>query len=160
MTIKPGHRIPTVTLMTMGKDGPTPVVTDDLFRGKKAVLFAVPGAFTPTCSDHHLPGFLGRAAEVKAKGVDLIACTGVNDVFVMDAWRNARGVTDQILMLADGNGDLARAMGLELDTRGFGMGMRSQRYAAVIEDGVLKSLHVDSPGEVVNSGVDKVLQEL
>lgn len=160
MAIQVGEKIPNVTLMTMTKDGPAPVSTEELFKGKKAVLFGVPGAFTPTCSDGHLPGFVTRAADLKAKGVDLIACVAVNDVFVMHAWGNARGVTDSIKMLADGNADFARAMGLDLDSRGFGMGIRSNRYAAIIEDGVLKGLYRDAPPEVENSSADAVLRAL
>lgn len=160
MAIQVGEKIPNVTLMTMTDRGPAPVSTEELFKGKKVVLFGVPGAFTPTCSDGHLPGFVQRAADLKAKGVDLIACVAVNDVFVMHAWGNARGVGDDVKMLADGNADFARAMGLELDSRGFGMGIRSNRYAAIIEDGVLKGLYRDAPPEVQNSGADAVLRAL
>jgi peroxiredoxin len=160
MPIQVGEKLPNVTLMTMTGDGPSPVSTEDLFKGKKAVLFGVPGAFTPTCSDGHLPGFVQRAADIKAKGVDLIACVAVNDVFVMHAWGNARGVDDNITMLADGNGDFARAMGLDLDSRAFGMGIRSNRYAAVIENGVLKALLRDIPPEVQHSSADAVLRAL
>ncbi|HEX2643696.1 MAG TPA: peroxiredoxin [Thermoanaerobaculia bacterium] len=160
MAIQVGDKIPEVTLMTMGTHGPTPVSTGDLFKGKKAVLFGVPGAFTPTCSDGHLPGFVKRGDDLRAKGVDLVACVAVNDVFVVHAWGNARGVGDQVMMLADGNGDFAKAMGQELDARAFLMGIRSQRYAAIVEDGVLKALFQDPPPEVRNSSVESVLQAL
>jgi len=156
-TIQPGDTIPDVKLKTTdGKD----LFTTDLCRGKKVVLFAVPGAFTPTCSDYHLPGFVLRAAEIKAKGVDTIACVAVNDHFVMNAWGNARGTGDQILMLADGNGDFARAMGLEADSSAFGMGKRSRRYAALIEDGVVKAIQVDEPGRLEASTAEAILKLL
>jgi glutaredoxin/glutathione-dependent peroxiredoxin len=160
MAIQVGDPIPNVKLQTIEGGGLREVWTGDLCRGKRVVLFAVPGAFTGTCSYDHLPGFVERAAEVKAKGVDVLACVAVNDVSVMNAWASVQGVGDRILMLADGNGDFARAMGLELDSRPFGMGIRSQRYAAIVEDGVVKLLNVDSPGEVRGSGVEAVLQKL
>jgi peroxiredoxin len=157
MAIQAGDRIPNVNLKaTDGKN----VSTEELCRGKKVVLFAVPGAFTPTCSDYHLPGFIERAGEMRAKGVDTVACVAVNDHFVMGAWGNARGVGDQILMLADGNGDFARAMGLEADSSAYGMGRRSRRYSAVIEDGVIKSLNVDQPGRLEASTADEILKQL
>jgi peroxiredoxin len=157
MAIQPGDTIPHVHLKTPdGKD----LATTDLCRGKKVVLFAVPGAFTPTCSDHHLPGFVNRAGDIKAQGVDTIACVAVNDHFVMGAWSNARGTGDQILMLADGNGDFARAMGLEADSSAFGMGKRSRRYAAVIEDCVVKAIQVDQPGRLEVSTAEEVLKLL
>lgn len=157
MGIQPGEPIPDVKLKTAdGKD----VSTADVFRGKKVVLFAVPGAFTPTCSDYHLPGFLSKAGEIKAKGVDTIACVAVNDHHVMNAWANARGTGDQILMLADGNGDFARAMGMEADVSAFGMGKRSRRYAALVEDGVVKALQVDQPGRLEVSTADAILKLL
>jgi peroxiredoxin len=157
MAIQPGDTIPNVRLKTTdGKD----LATTDLCRGKRVVLFAVPGAFTPTCSDHHLPGFVTRAGDLKAKGVDTIACVAVNDHFVMGAWSNARGTGDQILMLADGNGDFARAMGLEADSSAFGMGKRSRRYAAVIEDCVIKAIQVDQPGRLEVSTAEEVLKLL
>ncbi|HTQ80622.1 MAG TPA: peroxiredoxin, partial [Thermoanaerobaculia bacterium] len=146
MAISVGETIPNVTLLTMGADGPQPVSTAEVFQGKKVVLFAVPGAFTPTCSDHHLPSFVLYADQILAKGVDRIVCTAVNDVFVMASWGKARGVDEKILLLADGNGDFARALGLEQDLTRFGMGKRSQRYAALVENGVLRSLHVEAPG--------------
>jgi len=157
MAIQAGDRIPDVKLKTTdGKD----VSTADLCRGKRVVLFAVPGAFTPTCSDHHLPGFLLRAEEIKAKGIDTLACVAVNDHHVMGAWGNARGVGDQILLLADGNGDFARAMGLEADITAFGMGKRSRRYAAVVEDCVVKAIQVDQPGRLEVSTAEAVLKLL
>jgi len=157
MAIQAGERIPDVKLKTTdGKD----VSTADLCRGKRIVLFAVPGAFTPTCSDHHLPGFLLRTEEIKAKGIDTIVCVAVNDHYVMGAWGNARGVGDQILLLADGNGDFARAMGLEADITAFGMGKRSRRYAAVVEDCVVKAIQVDQPGRLEVSTAEAVLKLL
>lgn len=157
MAIQPGDPIPNVTLMTTDSKK---VSTEDLCRGKKVVLFAVPGAFTPTCSDHHLPGYVMRAEEILAKGVDTVACVAVNDHHVMGAWSNARGTGDQILMLADGNGDFARAMGLEVDLSAFGMGRRSRRYAAIIEDGVVKKLNVEQPGRLEVSTADEILKLL
>ena len=157
MAIEVGQRIPDVKLkMADGQD----VSTTELFRGKKAVLFAVPGAFTPTCSDYHLPGFIDNADAIRSKGVDLIACVAVNDHFVMAAWAKARQTGDKVLMLADGNGDLARALGLEMDSRAFGLGLRSRRYAAVIEDGVVKQLKVDQPGRLEMSTAEEILKAL
>ncbi len=161
MAIQPGDKVPDVTLLTLDPQGqPRPVATGELFRAKRAVLVAVPGAFTPTCSDHHLPGYVLRADELLAKGVDLIACTAVNDAFVMGAWGTLRGTGDKIIMLADGNGEFARAMGLDADLSRFGLGRRSQRYAAIIEDGVLRSLHVEQPGKLEVSTVETILAEL
>jgi glutaredoxin/glutathione-dependent peroxiredoxin len=157
MAIEVGQKIPDMKLkMADGED----VSTTELFRGKKAVLFAVPGAFTPTCSDYHLPGFVENADEIKAKGVDLIACVAVNDHFVLAAWAKARQTGDKILMLADGNGDFARALGLEMDARSFGLGIRSKRYAAVIEDGMVQSLKVDQPGKLEMSTAEEILKAL
>jgi glutaredoxin/glutathione-dependent peroxiredoxin len=157
MAIEIGQKIPDVKLKTA--DGQE-ISTTELFRGKKVVLFAVPGAFTPTCSDYHLPGFVDHAAEIRGKGVDLIACVGVNDHFVMGAWAKAKETGDKILMLADGNGDLARAMGLEADSRPWGMGLRSRRYAAVLEDGVIKDLKLEQPGRLEVSTAEEVLRGL
>lgn len=159
MAIEIGERIPNVKLKTQGDEGVRDVQTADLFRGKRAVLFAVPGAFTPTCSDHHLPGFVTHAQEILAK-VDLLACVAVNDVFVMTAWGKVRGVGDRIQMLADGNGDLAKAMGLEMDASAYGMGVRSRRYVALLEDGVIKKLHVEQPGKLEVSTAESILAEL
>lgn len=160
MAIQVGDRIPEVTLRTTAAGREREVSTGDLFRGKRAVLFAVPGAFTPTCSDYHLPGFVEHAGQLKDKGIDLIACVAVNDHYVMDAWGKAREVGDKILMLADGNGEFARAMGLDNDSSRFGMGTRSRRYAALIEDGVVKALHVDPPGRFEVSSAEKILDAL
>src|SRR3984885_10742928 len=134
MAIKAGDRMPAGKLKTMTKDGPKDITTDELFKGKKVVLFSVPGAFTPTCDAKHLPGFVQLADQLKGKGIDTIACMSVNDVFVMNAWGKSSGVTDKVLMLADGNGDYSRALGLELDGRGFGLGMRGQRFSILVED--------------------------
>jgi glutaredoxin/glutathione-dependent peroxiredoxin len=146
MTISVGDRLPDAEVRTMTPDGPTVVKTGEALGTGRVVLFAVPGAFTPGCSNIHLPGFVERAGELKAKGVTRIACVAVNDPFVMDAWGKAHGVGDDILLLADGNGEFTAAMGLELDGSGFGLGKRSKRYAAIIEDGVLTSLDVDEKG--------------
>lgn len=160
MPIQIGDRIPDVTLRTIAAGREREVSTGELFQGKRAVLFAVPGAFTPTCSDYHLPGFVEQADAIKARGIDLIACVAVNDHFVMDAWGKAREVGDKILMLADGNGEFARAMGLEQDSSRFGLGSRSRRYSALIEDGVVKALHVDQPGRFEVSSAEKILEGL
>ena len=160
MTIKVGDRMPAGTFKTMTKDGPQNVTTDQLFAGKKVVLFSVPGAFTPTCDAKHLPGFVEKAGDLKAKGVDTVACMAVNDVFVMNAWGKHSNVGDNVLMLADGNGDYARALGLELDAKGFGMGVRGQRFAVVVEDGVAKQVLVEGPGEFKVSSAEYVLGQL
>jgi peroxiredoxin len=160
MTIKVGDRLPSGTLKRMGKDGPVNVTTDELFKGKKVVLFSVPGAFTPTCSAKHLPGFVQEAARIKAKGVDTIACLAVNDVFVMGAWGKAANVGEDVVMLADGNGDWTRALGLELDAKGFAMGMRGQRFALVANDGVVTHLNVENAGEFRVSSAEFVLGQL
>jgi peroxiredoxin len=160
MTIKVGDRLPSATLKRMGKDGPVNVTTDELFKGKKVVLFSVPGAFTPTCNAKHLPGFVHEAARIKAKGIDTIACLAVNDVFVMGAWGKAANVGEDVLMLADGNGDWTRALGLELDAKGFGMGMRGQRFALVANDGVVTHLNVENAGEFRVSSAEFVLGQL
>ena len=139
---------------------PDTVSTDDFFGGKKVVLFSVPGAFTPTCSMNHLPGFIDLADDILGKGVDTIACMAVNDVFVMDAWRKDRGVDDEISMLSDGNGEYAKALGLEMDATGFGMGMRGQRFAIIINDGVATHVAVDEPGKFELSSAESVLANL
>jgi peroxiredoxin len=160
MAIAAGDRIPDVEVRTMTAEGPKPVQTGDVLGKGKVVLFAVPGAFTPTCSDHHLPGFVIRAEDLQAKGVDTIACIAVNDAFVMGAWGQTQNVGDKVLMLADGNGDFAEAMGLVMDGTKIGLGTRSQRYAAIIEDGVVKVLNVEpAPGLDVSSA-DSVLAAL
>jgi len=157
MAIKVGDRVPSGSFTVMTADGPKPLTTDELFKGKKVVLFAVPGAFTPTCHRNHLPGFVKNLAAIKAKGVDTIAVTGVNDVFVMDAWKKASG-GDGIEFLADGSGNWAKALGLSLDLGERGLGLRSQRYSMVVEDGVVKSLNIEeAPGKAEASGADKIL---
>ena len=160
MTIKVGDALPEANFMTLGADGPEPVTTAQIFAGKKVALFAVPGAFTPTCSAKHLPGFKENVEAFKAKGVDAIACTSVNDVFVMAAWAKDQGVTNEMQMLADGNGAFAKAIGLELDASGFGMGGRSQRYAMIVNDGTVEALHVEEGGEFRVSSADYILENL
>lgn len=160
MTVAAGDEIPDVEVRTMGPEGPTNVRTGDVLGTGKVVLFGVPGAFTPGCSKVHLPGFVQHAAELIGKGVTLIACVSVNDVWVMDAWGRSQGAEDKILMLADGNGDFTRAMGLEFDATGIGLGMRSQRYAAVIEDGVIVRLDVERVPGVDVSSCEAVLSHL
>jgi len=159
MSIQTGDRIPAATFSVMTENGPSPVTTDDLFSGKKVVLFSVPGAFTPTCSAKHLPGFVQLADEILEQGVDTIACMSVNDVFVMNAWGKS-AQADKITMLADGNGEFARAIGLEMDATGFGMGQRSQRFALIADDGVVTDLFVESPGEFRVSSAEYVLSSL
>lgn len=160
MTIKVGDKVPSATLMQMKDGGPKPVKTDDLFAGKKIVVFALPGAFTPTCSAKHLPGFIQNADALKKKGVDGIACLSVNDAFVMGAWGDAQGAGDKVMMLADGNGDFTRAVGLEMDGSRFGMGKRSQRYAMIVDNGVVKELNVEEPGAFAVSSAEHVLKQL
>jgi len=160
MTIKVGDTLPDATFMTMTADGPAPVTTDDVFKGKKVALFAVPGAFTPTCSARHLPGFKDHAGDLKAKGVDVIACVSVNDVFVMGAWGKSQEVGDAVTMLADGNGAFTTALGLELDGSKFGMGKRSQRYSMVVNDGVVETLNVEEGGDFKVSSADYMLAQL
>jgi glutaredoxin/glutathione-dependent peroxiredoxin len=160
MAISVGDRIPDVKLMTTTSDGVAPVQSGEVLGKGKVVLFAVPGAFTPTCSDHHLPGFVVRAEDIKAKGVDTIACIAVNDVFVMGAWGEAQGTGDKITMLADGNGDFAAEVGLTLDGSSFGLGTRSQRYAAILDDGVVTELMVEPNPGVDVSSAESVLAKL
>jgi peroxiredoxin len=159
MTIQVGEKIPNATFTQMTEEGPAPVPTADYFAGRKVVLFSVPGAFTPTCSARHLPGYIEQADALRGKGVDAIACTAVNDVFVMDAWGRAAGA-EGIDMLADGNGEFVRALGLELDATGFAMGHRGQRFALVAEDGVVTDLFVEGPGEFKVSAAEHVLGQL
>ena len=159
MAIKVGDTLPAATFMTSTAEGPAPVTTDDIFKGKTVALFAVPGAFTPTCSAKHLPGFKEKAAEFRAKGVDTIACVSVNDVFVMKAWGADQGVGDDVLMLADGNGDFTKAVGLEMDGSKFGMGTRSQRYSMLVKDGVVESLNVEQGGEFKVSSAEYMLAQ-
>jgi peroxiredoxin len=160
MTIKVGDKVPEARFTTFGPDGPKPLTTDELFAGKTVVLFAVPGAFTPTCSAKHLPSFKTHAGDLKAKGVDTVACVSVNDVFVMKAWGENQGVGEGILMLADGNGDFTKAIGLELDGSKFGMGQRSQRYSMIVKDGVVKELNVEAGGEYRVSSAEYMLAQL
>jgi glutaredoxin/glutathione-dependent peroxiredoxin len=160
MAIKAGERMPSGTLKVMSKDGPKDVSTDELFKGKKVVLFSVPGAFTPTCDAKHLPGFVQLADQIRAKGVDTIACMAVNDVFVMSAWGKQSSVGDKVMMLADGNGDYAKALGLDLDARKFGMGIRGQRFALVVDNGVLKGINVEEPGQFKVSAAEHILGQL
>ncbi len=162
MTIKVGDRLPNATFPVPTADGPKPMTTDEIFKGKKVVLFAVPGAFTPTCHKNHMPGFVTNAAAIKAKGVDTIAVTAVNDPFVMGAWKkesNADGKIDYFL--ADGSAAFAKAIGLSLDLGERGLGMRSQRYSMVVEDGVVKSLNIeDAPGKADISGAENLMKQL
>jgi len=160
MTIKAGDKMPSGVFTIAGPDGPQKLTADQLFAGKKVVLFSVPGAFTPTCDARHLPGFVQHAGDFKAKGVDTVACMAVNDVFVMKAWGKASAVEDRVLMLADGNGDYAKALGLELDATGFGMGMRGKRFAIIVDSGVAKSVFVEGPGEFKVSSAEHVLGQL
>ncbi len=160
MAITVGDRIPEVALKKMGHDGPVTVGSAEELGAGRVVLFAVPGAFTPTCSDYHLPGFVIRADELKAKGVDTVACIAVNDAFVMGAWGESQNVGDSVTLLADGNAEFAKAVGLELDGTGFGMGVRSQRYAMVLEDGVVTYLGVEPGPGLSVSGADAVLEAL
>jgi peroxiredoxin len=160
MTIKAGDKMPAGKFKLMGPNGPQDLTTAQLFDGKRVVLFSVPGAFTPTCDAKHLPGYVGTAAQLKAKGIDTLACMAVNDVFVMNAWGKASNVGDKVLMLADGNGDYARSLGLELDARGFGMGTRGQRFAIVVDNGVATRVNVEAPGEFKVSAAEFVLGQL
>ena len=161
MAIKTGDRIPDAELSRMTAEGPKPLTTEQIFKGKKVVLFAVPGAFTPTCSNQHLPGFVKQADAILKKGVDTIACVSVNDAFVMGAWGKAQNVGDKILMLADGSGVFTRKLGLSLDGSGFGMGERSQRYAMIVDNGIVKYLGIEAnPGQAVESGAEKILSLL
>ena len=160
MTIKVGDRIPDITFMKAGANGPEPVESADFFKGRKVALFSVPGAFTPTCSAKHLPGFIDNAAQLKAKGVDEIACTAVNDAFVMGAWGKSANADDKVTMLADGSGNFAKAVGLEMDARNFGLGMRGQRFSMIVDDGVVSELNVEAPGEFKVSTAEYMLGQL
>ena len=159
MTIAVGDKLPDITLVKATSDGPEKVQSSDYFAGRKVALFSVPGAFTPTCSARHLPGYVEKADELKAKGVDEIACTAVNDAFVMGAWKSANSA-DAVTMLADGNGDFAEALGLTMDGSGFGMGKRAQRYSMIVEDGVVKELNVEAPGDFSVSSADHMLGQM
>jgi len=161
MAISVGDTLPEATFYTMGEEGPTTVATGDVFSGKKVVLFAVPGAFTPTCSNNHLPGFIEHEATIKAKGVDQIAVVSCNDAFVMDAWASVSGGEGKIQFLADPNADFAKSLGMELDLIERGLGMRSKRYAMIVEDGKVTTLNIDTaPGEANASSAVKVLEAL
>mgnify|MGYP001469613778 FL=1 len=159
MSIQEGDKIPAATLHSMQDGKPTPITTEEIFAGKKVVLFAVPGAFTPTCSMAHLPGYVVNADSIKAKGVDTIACVSVNDAFVMDAWGQNKNA-EELLMLGDGNGDLTEALGLTMDGSGFGLGKRSQRYAMIVEDGTVTKLSVEAPGKLEVSAAEAILEAL
>ena len=159
MAIEEGAKLPEATLHMMQEGRPTPVTTSDLFAGKKTVLFAVPGAFTPTCSQTHLPGYVINADAIKAKGIDSIICLSVNDAFVMGAWGDSANA-EELLMVGDGNGDFTQALGLEMDGSGFGLGTRSQRYAMIVEDGVVQKLAVEAPGQLDVSAAEAILSAL
>ena len=160
MTIKTGDTLPSGALMTPTAEGPAPITTDALFKGKTVALFAVPGAFTPTCSAKHLPGFKQHAADFAAKGVDTIACLSVNDVFVMKAWAKDQGITDEVVMLADGGAVWTKALGLDFYASKFGMGVRAQRFALVAKDGVVTALYVEEPGQFEVSSAEYMLERL
>jgi len=161
MTINIGDRLPSATLKQLTLEGVKEVTTDEIFRGKRVVLIAVPGAFTPACSQRHLPGYVDKAADIKAKGIDEIACVAVNDAFVMGAWSRDQRAEGKVRMLADGSGDFARALGLELDLSKGGLGIRSKRYSMLVDDGVVKSLNVEQqPGQVDVSGAEAMLKAL
>jgi peroxiredoxin len=157
MTVQVGDKLPAATFMTPSEEGPKPITGDELFKGKRVALFALPGAFTPTCSAKHLPGFKDKAGDLKAKGIDAIACVSVNDVFVMKAWAKDQGVSDEVIMLADGNADFTKAVGLEFDGSKFGMGLRSQRYSMIVKDGVVEQLNVEEAGQFEVSSADYML---
>lgn len=159
MPIKAGDKIPSVTLTHMTPDGPKPITTDELFKGKKVVLFALPGAFTPTCSASHLPGFVVNADKIKAKGVDEVVCLSVNDAFVMDAWGKTQNA-EELHMVGDGNADFAKAVGLQLDLTARGMGVRLQRFAMIVEDGVVKQINVEEPGKFEVSSAENMMELL
>ncbi len=160
MPIQTGDRFPEATLMRMTEKGPAPVSTGELFAGKKVVLFGVPGAFTPTCSNKHLPGYVKEADAIRAKGVDLIACVSVNDPFVMDAWGKAQEATGKVLMLADGNAELAKKLGLDVDLSKSGMGHRNRRFSMIVQDGVVKELNLEAPGEFKVSSAEATACQL
>jgi peroxiredoxin len=160
MTVKVGDKVPSAKFKQMSPDGMKDLSTDDLFKGKKVALFALPGAFTPTCSAKHLPGFIEKAAELKAKGIDAIACVSVNDAFVMDAWGKQQNCGDKVMMLGDGNAEFTKAMGLTMDGTANGMGTRSQRYAMVVDNGVIKQLYVEQPRAYEVSSAEHMLKNL
>jgi peroxiredoxin len=160
MSIQAGNKMPDGVFKTMTAEGPKEVTTDSLFKGKKVLLFSVPGAFTPTCSGKHLPGYVNNAASLKAKGIDTIACMAVNDVFVMNAWGQSANVGDKVLMLSDGNGDYVKLLGLELDARAHGMGSRGQRFSLIVDNGVVTQLNVEPPGKFDVSSAECALGQL
>jgi len=160
VTISVGDKMPSGKFTVMGSKGPEPLSTDDLFGGKKVVLFSVPGAFTPTCSAKHLPGYVQQAEALRSKGVDEVACLAVNDVFVMSAWGKSAGADGKVLMLADGNGEYAKALGLELDASGFGMGKRSKRFSVIVDNGVVTQLNIEPAGEFGISSAESALSQL
>tara|TARA_B100000963_G_scaffold138567_1_gene120647 strand:- start:896 stop:1384 length:489 start_codon:yes stop_codon:yes gene_type:complete len=161
MTIKPGDKLPDATLMHLTDAGPAPINTEELFGGKTVALFAVPGAFTPTCSNQHLPGFIEKSEELRAAGVDTIVCMSVNDAFVMGAWGKQQGAAGKVMMVGDGNAELTQKMGLSVDSSGFGMGIRSLRFSMIVRDGVLETLNVEkNPGQAVHSGAENLLSQL
>jgi peroxiredoxin len=160
MTIKVGDKMPSGTLTLITRDGPQKLSADEYFQGKKVVLFSVPGAFTPTCDAKHLPGFVDKAGDIRGKGVDRIACMAVNDAFVMKAWGKAQNTEDKVDMLADGNGEYTKALGLDFDASGFGMGTRGQRFAIVVDNGVVEHLNVEAKGEFKVSSAEHVLSQL
>ncbi len=161
MTIKPGDKLPDATLMHLTNAGPAPISTEELFGGKTVALFAVPGAFTPTCSNQHLPGFIEKSEELRAAGVDTIVCMSVNDAFVMGAWGQQQGAAGKVMMVGDGNAELTQKMGLSVDSSGFGMGTRSVRFSMIVRDGVLETLNIEqNPGQAVDSGAENLLSQL
>ena len=159
MTIKVGDRMPSGTMHTMTESGPKPVTTDELFKGKKVALFSVPGAYTPTCSAKHLPGFVNKAGELRAKGVDTIACMAVNDAFVMGAWGKDQNCGDKVVMLADGSAEYTKKLGLEADFTGYGMGIRGKRFSLLVDDGIVKAVNVDE-GEFKATSAEAMLAQL
>lgn len=160
MTISKGDKLPSATFVKMTENGPEQVDSESFFKGRKVAIFSVPGAFTPTCSAKHLPGFIEKAEDLKAKGVDEIACTAVNDAFVMGAWGKSANAGEKVTMLADGNGDFAKAVGLEMDGSKFGMGKRGQRFSMIVNDGVVEELNVEAPGEFKVSSAEHMLGQL
>ena len=161
MTIKSGDKLPAATLMHLTDAGPAPIITEELFGGKTVALFAVPGAFTPTCSNQHLPGFIEKSEELRAAGVDTIVCMAVNDAFVMGAWGQQQGANGKVMMVADGNAELTQKMGLSVDSSGFGMGTRAVRFSMIVRDGVLDTLNIEqNPGQAVDSGAENLLSQL
>jgi glutaredoxin/glutathione-dependent peroxiredoxin len=160
MTIQAGDKVPSVKLKTMTKDGIKDLTTDEIFKGKKVAIFGLPGAFTPTCSAKHLPGFVTHFEALKAKGVDTVACVSVNDAFVMDAWGKAQNVGDKVLMLADGNADLTKALGIEMDGTGYGMGLRMKRFSMYVVDGTVKTFNLEKPGAFEVSNAETMLGQV